>query len=328
MDLKELLFLSGAYDATRTIHMGIKLGVFETLVKGSRDVSSVARRIRASERGTDLLLHALASLDLLKKKGQRFSLSPLAKKYLLKSSRTSYTTMIEFMEQGYCGYAQLETAIRSGHSIRPPDMWQDDAQGLEKFIGAMHDLATVRGDALLVAKKLNLNGYSSLLDIGGGPGTFSIALCKAYPRLQAVIYDLPATCAVAKRLLKKNDTTGRVKVQAGDYNRDRIPKGHDMAFLSNIIHSETDLDNRRLIKKIYGALNDGGQIVIKDHLLSDDRTQSREGAVFSMTMLLFTRGRSYAAAEVKDWLMGAGFKKIRRIKMPRPMTSDLMVGTK
>jgi len=320
--------LAGAYDATRTIHMGVKLGVFEALAKGPRDGPSVARRIRANERGTDLLLHALAGLDLLKKTGHRFSLSPLAKKYLLKSSRTSYTTMIEFMEQGYCGYAQLEEAIRSGRSIRPPDMWQNDAQGLEKFIGAMHDLATVRGDALQVAKKLNLRDYSSLLDIGGGPGTFSIALCKAYPRLQAVVYDLPATCAVAKRLLKKNDTTGRVRVEAGDYNRDRMPAGHDVAFLSNIIHSETELDNRRLIKKIYATLNDGGLIVIKDHLLNDSRTQTREGAIFSMTMLLFTRGRSYAGNEVKDWLVTAGFKKVKRIKMSLPMTSDLMVGIK
>ena len=328
MNLQELIRTSGAYDATRAIQVGVAMGIFEAVARNAQTGAYIARRIRASERGTELLCNALVSLDLLKKTKDRFSLTALARKHLLKSSPVSYATMITFMEQNYRGFADLEKAVRTGRAIRRVDMFQDDPASLEKFIGAMHDLATVRGDAKIVARKLDLRPYRTLVDIGGGPGTFAIEFCKTNLQLTAAVFDLPATCRVARRLIKENDPTGRVSWYEGDYNRDPLPSGCDVAFLSNIIHSENERDNQRLVRKVYQALAPGGLIAIKDHILNDAATAPRDGAVFALTMLLFTRGRSYTAKEVKQWLVKAGFSKIKRLRMPAPMTADMMVGIK
>lgn len=328
MQTQELMALAGTYEAARAVQVAVKIGVFEALAQGPQQASGVAKKIRASLRGTEILLDVMAALELVRKTKGRYSLSALARQHLLQASPQSYATMITFMEQGFVGFTELEQAVRTGRPLNPPDMFQDDTKSLEKFIGAMHDLAVVRGDARILARKLRLKRYRRLIDIGGGPGTFSIEFCRANPKLEATVYDLPETSKIARRMLRKNDPTGRVSVSVGDYNKGPLPSGFDVAFLSNIIHSETERGNLRLVKKCYRALNSGGQIIIKDHLLNDALTAPRDGAVFALTMLLFTRGRSYAETEVAGWLKQAGFKRVRRVKTPKPMTSDLMIGEK
>ena len=270
----------------------------------------------------------MVALDFLSKTGERYALTPLARKYLLKKSPTSYATMIAFMEQNFVRYTKLEEAVRTGKATDRRNMFQDDPKALDDFIGAMHDIAVVRGDAKVMARKLNLKPYRFLLDIGGGPGTYAIEFCKKNPKLKATVFDLPATCRVARRMLKKNDPTKRVSVKVGDYNKDPFPKGIDCALLSNVIHSENERDNQKLFKKLYRALGPDGQVLIKDHFLNQQLTAPVDGAVFSLTMLLFTRGRSYGTHEVKDWLKQAGFRKVSYQKMPAPMTSDIITAIK
>lgn len=329
MNREQLMSLAGSFEGTRAVQVAVHMGLFEALKSEARTSKSVAQKTRSSIRGTKLLLNAITGLGLLKKDKNRFFLTPLSKKYLLKNSPNSYATMISFMEHVFTGYGELEKSVRSGRAIGKKNMFQDDPRMLEKFIGAMHDISVVRGDSKILAKKiLNLQKYRSLLDIGGGPGTYSIDFCQANPGLRASVFDLRETLRVTRKLLKKNDTTGRVSVIKGNYKKGPLPKGFDVAFLSNIIHAENERDNLKLIKKVYQALNPRGLVIIKDHILNGALTHPSNGSLFALTMLLFTNGRCYSENEVKGWVKKAGFKKIRRIRTPSPMTSDLVLGEK
>lgn len=320
--------LAGSYDATRALQVGVKMGLFDCIGTKRLSVVQVAKRLKASRHGMEILLNALVGLDLLKKRNGCYYLNQFSRKHLLSSNPDSFVDMITFAAGNYEGFAELEKAVRRGKPMRIPDMFQRESKMLNHFIRGMHNLSVVRGDAKILAKKLSLKSYRFLLDIGGGPGTYSIAFCRANPRLNAAVYDLPATCRITQKMLAENDNTGRVAIFHGDFNKDPLPEGFDVALLSNIIHSETVQDNHRLIKKIYRSLNPGGKILIKDHLLSNDLTQPRVGAVFALTMLLFTRGRCYSEKEVKGWLKKAGFKKLRIARMPKLMTTNVLVGEK
>jgi hypothetical protein len=121
----------------------------------------------------------------------------------------------------------------------------------------------------------------------------------------------------------------RIVLVAGDYRVDSIPGNYQLIFLSNIIHSESGEVNRRLMSKLYHSLEKGGKIVIKDHILQDDRTGPAVGAIFSMLMLLTTNaGRCYSFHEVRHWLAQAGFGNISEVCLPPPLTSSLVVGEK
>jgi hypothetical protein len=120
----------------------------------------------------------------------------------------------------------------------------------------------------------------------------------------------------------------RIRLLEGDYNTDDIPGGFDVAFLSNIIHSEDEKANQKLMKKVYSSLNRNGRIIIKDHILDDTLTSPAIGAIFSIQMLLLTRGRDYSFSEVKGWLEDAGFRKSEWIRLEPPLTSSLIIGWK
>ena len=128
--------------------------------------------------------------------------------------------------------------------------------------------------------------------------------------------------------LNKEGLINRINLVAGDYNLDPLPVGFDVAFLSNIIHGEDEEANKALMKKVYDTLNPCRRIIIKDHIMDESLTKPACGAIFSINMLLTTKGRDYGFHEVRSWLVGAGFVDISLEELPPPMTSSIVTGKK
>jgi hypothetical protein len=271
----------------------------------------------------------LASLGLLHKKEEYFSLTEAAAKYLLKSSPQYLGAMIRFESSLWSCWEKLPEAIRSGQPVRPPNMYQDDPTETEIFIEAMDSLVKARGDAEVVANAIDWSGMTELLDIGSGPASYPIAFCERFPNLHAKIFDLPGTLAITERYVREAGMTERIRLIAGDYRKDPIPGDYHIIFLSNIIHGESFEINRSLIRKLVSNLKLGGQIVVKDHILDDSRTSPPVGAIFSLLMLLTTEsGRCYSFNEIKSWMDHAGLSRVERLDLPAPLTSSLVIGVK
>ena len=326
MDFSYLDDLNGAYAESRILHAAVELNIFDTIndqLMSAKDISAI---LNTDERATTLLLNALSALNLLHKHDNLFSLTLISKKYLLSGSETCYVSMIRFDASMWDVWGRLSQAVRTGKPVRTPDMYQTNKEDTDCFIMAMHQLVSVRGDAGLLAERLNLERVRSILDIGSGPGTYPIAICRKYTHISATIFDLPGTLEITRQVLKKEGLDNRINVIAGDYNHDTLPQGFDMVFLSNIIHGEDEETNRSLMKKIYSALNPYGRIVIKDHIMDESLTKPACGAIFSINMLLTTNGRDYGYHEIQEWLETAGFYEITLEMLPAPMTSSLVTG--
>src|SRR6185369_10922963 len=55
---------------------------------------------------------------------------------------------------------------------------------------------------------------------------------------------LPGTLEVTRRHLAESGLEDRIRLVPGDYRRDPLPSGFDVAFLSNIIHGEDEPSRR------------------------------------------------------------------------------------
>ena len=186
-----------------------------------------------------------------------------------------------------------------------------------------------RGDAEVVARMLDLSGVREILDVGAGPGTYAIELCRKNPKLRATLFDLPNTLQITRRCVEAAGLRERIHLVAGDYRHDVIPGDYGLIFLSNIIHSEGEEENRALMRKLDGCLEARGRIVIKDHVLDASLTRPAPGAVFALLMLLTTRhGRCYSLDEIKAWLYDAGLSSVEEMVLPAPFTSSLVVASK
>jgi len=329
MDFTELMRLAGGHLEARLIQAAVELAIFDGLENSAGTAEAVANRLKLEPKATELLLNALASLELLHKRADYFSLTEATAKYLLKSSPQYVGAMIRFESALWSCWEKLPEAIRSGQPVRPPNMYQDQAAETEIFINAMDSLVKARGDATVTANAIDWSGIAELLDVGSGPATYPIALCQRFPKLRATIFDLPGTLAISERYVREAGMAERIRLIAGNYRKAPIPGGYDVIFLSNIIHGESFESNRSLILKLVSNLKPGGQIVVKDHILDDSRTTPPVGAIFSLLMLLTTEsGRCYSFSEIKSWMEQAGLSRVQQINLPPPLTSSLVIGTR
>jgi SAM-dependent methyltransferase len=328
MEFRELARINGGYAEARILHAAVTLGLFDRLDAAGRTADAIADAAGTNARATELLLNALVAMRLVRKDGDRFKETEVAKTYLTSASPTSYTGFVEFDAALWPLWGKLAETVRTGTPARDPDMFQSSPEDTARFIDAMASIVTARGDARVLAETLDLAGVTRLLDVGAGPGTYAIELCRRHPGLRATIFDLPGTLAVTRGYVEASGVADRIELVPGDYLRDPLPSGHDLVFLSNVVHGEDEETNRALMRKIHGALAPGGRVMIKDHVTDESGTSPAPAAIFSIAMLLFTRGRDYAFAEIRDWLAAAGFARVEADVLPPGLVSTLVVGWK
>ena len=146
-------------------------------------------------------------------------------------------------------------------------------------------------------------------------GTYTVAFLQAVPEMRATLFDRAEVIEMARPFLESLGLTHRVTIVAGDFDKDELPKGHDLAFVSAIIHQNSPEQNLNLFLKIFRSLDSGGRIIIRDHVMDPDRTRPMEGAIFAVNMLVSTAGgNTYTLDEIRAGLAQAGFIRIRLIQ--------------
>jgi len=133
--------------------------------------------------------------------------------------------------------------------------------------------------------------------------------------MKATLFDRPEVIEIAQPFLKSLGLLHRVTLVAGDFYQDEFPKGHDLAFVSAIIHQNSPEQNLNLFLKAFRSLDSGGRVIIRDHVMDPDRTRPVEGAIFAVNMLVATTGgNTYTFDEIRAGLTQAGFVNIRLLQ--------------
>jgi ubiquinone/menaquinone biosynthesis C-methylase UbiE len=287
----------------------VSLGVFDRLEKSPATVQQVARDLHCQGRATELLLDALVGMGLLRGRGSIYANTPLAARLLAGSAADGIAANFLHHDLTWADWGTLSEAVKLGRPVLPATAAAADERAAEIFISAMH--ATGLRFATALAKAFPTQGPVRMLDVGGGSGIWSVAFARANKNLSAVVFDLPATVKVAKKLIRDVPERRRVRFIIGDYNTDKLPPRQDLALVSQVLHSMDETHALKLLAKVHKALSAGGAILIRDMLTNPAHTAPAGAALFSLNMLLHSDGgRAYSGEEVRGWLAEAGFKKI------------------
>jgi hypothetical protein len=254
MEFADLSKLASGHVEARIVQTAVELRVFDALKSNPLNARAVSAALKTDHRGTELLLNALTALGLLEKNQDSYSITPISQKYLLRDSAYYLGDLILFDASLWSSWERLEEAVRTGKPVRRPDMYQDDNTETRRFIRAMDSLVKARGDAPLVADVLDWSGVTELLDVGSGPATYPIYLCRRFAQLRVTIFDLRATMQLTESFVREAGLCDRIRLITGDYRTDTIPGVYDAIFLSNIIHGEDYAQNERLIAKLASNL--------------------------------------------------------------------------
>jgi predicted O-methyltransferase YrrM len=306
-ELTEILGKARAFWQARILMTAAELDVFTRLAGEAKTAERVSEELSSDRRGTEALLNALVALKLLVKEDGQFRTRPGFEQALSSSAPESALPMMLHMAQLWNSWGQLTEIVLKGKQSASIEVLERGLDGIKAFIGAMHAIG--RATAPGVVARLDLSGHENLIDIGGGSGVYTSAVLQAAPGMRATLFDRPPVTEIAREKLTEDGVIDRVTLVGGDFYTDELPGGHDLALLSAIIHQNSPEQNVALYRKALDALEPGGTIVIRDHVMSDDHTEPASGVFFAINMLVNTPGGgTYSFAEISGNLEAAGFE--------------------
>ncbi len=322
-NIGQLLGTSSAYWRSSTVHAAVKLEIFSVIGDGQLTVEDISDSVGGKPRSVAMLLNGITAMGLLEHENNSYRNTDFSRSCLVKGAPGYIGYIIMHHFHLVDGWAQLHEAVLHGAPVETRSHGEDIER--ESFQLGMFNLAMAI--APTIAAAIDLEGRRHLLDLGGGPGTHAIHFCLANPMLKATIYDRETTAPFAKKTTEGFGVADRIAFVAGDFNADPLGGPFDVAWLSQILHSNSFEECQVLIEKTVKALEPGGLILIHDFFLNDTLDGPLFPALFSMNMLLSNHGRSYSAKEVRDMLRQAGARDIHRVSFQAPNDSAILCGT-
>jgi 2-polyprenyl-3-methyl-5-hydroxy-6-metoxy-1,4-benzoquinol methylase len=275
------------------------------------------------------VLNALVGLDILARKGGRYTLTPESASFLVSTKPAYHGGFFRHMtRQIIPQWLKLKEAVRTG---RPVVAGNQEASGAEFFAEFVEGLfpvsyraAQVLGEHLGIPQATS---DVSVLDLAAGSGVWGIALAHQSPRVSVLAVDWPRVLRVTQSMAQRHGVGDRLKPSAGDLLQADFGKGHQVATLGHILHSEGRERSRKLLRKTFKALAPGGTIAISEFVPNDDRTGPPTPLLFAVNMLVHTdEGDTFTFREISQWLKEAGFKNPRLLEAPAP--SPLILATR
>lgn len=329
MNPASIVALATSYWASMVLLTANRLGVFTILGGGARTAAEIAERCGAHPRSMAMLLNACVAQGLLSRDGSTYRNSAEAAAFLVEGTPAYLGDALRYSDDLYAVWGRLPEAVRANAPpIRPETILGEDPEKTRNFVLGMHNRA--RGIAASLAASLDLSGRKHMLDVGGGPGTYSVMLLRRTPGLRATVLDLPAVAAIGRELIGASGVGDRVAVLPGDYATAPFPRDVDVVLMSGILHRETPESCQALLRKAFDALVPGGLCVASDVFFEDEAKVSPPFAtLFALNMMLTSEhGSAHAITEMQDWMSRAGFIDVSVRPFPPPMPHVVITSVK
>jgi SAM-dependent methyltransferase len=311
----------------RTIMAATKLDVFESMASRPLTAKEVAQRCGTNPRATEKLLNALVGVGCIKFRRGRYALLKSARAWVLKDGKNSFRdqNLLHYLEWRW--WEHCEEYVRTGKPLRVHQTMTEEEWGV--YQRGMR--AGIAMPAQWVARHLPLPRTAvRMLDIGGGHGYFSVAICRRHPRLHATILDLPEAIKYAAPLLAQEEMGERVVHKAGNaLTEDLGIAAYDLVFMAAVVHHFDDGTNRELMQRIGRTLRPGGIVAIWEPVRQDTTGKIRQvGGLMDLFFGFFSEAGTWSAGEVASWFRQAGLG-VQRPRSPFMMPDlALHVGRK
>ncbi|HEX3036542.1 MAG TPA: class I SAM-dependent methyltransferase [Thermodesulfobacteriota bacterium] len=315
--------------ASQALVAGIELDLFTHIYAGKKTAKDIARAANASEHSMVRLLDTLVGIGYLRKNGNSYRLKPVSEKFLVQGKDSYMGGFAHETRLTWDDWSRLTDVVKSGRPVETVDSEQGGREFFPKLVSAIFPMSFGAARAAVAAlHEKTRRQIKNILDVAAGSGAWSLAFAEAIPDARVMAVDYPEVTPITRQFTERLGVADRYNYIEGnlreiDFGRNR----YDLVILGHIIHSEGEKWGKRLIKKSYRVLKDGGLLLIAEIIPNDARTGPRIPLLFGLNMLLHTeQGDVFTMREYREWLKEAGFKKVRTIETLSP--SPLILATK
>jgi len=284
-----------------------QLGLFDLLADGqARTALTLAAQLQADARALDICGRILTRAGLLNYADSKFSLTDTAQQL------TSALTEVTREWRRRQNFTDLLETVRSGRPAMATTggVLEDNEADARQFLKMLYRQSAIGVlESLRLVQQLQREhpGHEQwhILDLGGGHGRYAATFAAALPQTQATLFDRPLPTRLAREISGNGFST-----RSGDFLCDELGGPYDIVFMAYIVSGIALGDIRTLFKRLRGAVNDGGYLVLED-MFVDPVAKLEPGIAidFQLTLLLENEhGRFRTVPEISDLLSEAGFR--------------------
>jgi len=313
MKTERLTDIALSFKKTCALLGAIELKVFSHIAEGARTAEELSVVMSIEAEKVDRLLTVCKAVDLIREvNGRHVNMSDV-ERYLVKDSRTYFGDYLLYIaRRDYTDFDNiadnLSTAsdgdIRDERSYlntlaNPEEARRFTVAGYEASIGLGHKLA----------KDYDFSRFGRWLDIGGGSGCYAIAACERNTGLKVTVMDQPNVIVTAQEFIAKHGLEARIDTVVGDFLETPFPEGHDLASYITPLQGYMPDEIITVLRRSQEALKPGGEMLIIDYMLEDDKTGPVDPAFVNLAGVRRGRylGRVNTGAEWCDFLHQAGY---------------------
>ena len=334
LDPSHIMQTATAFWASKVLLTAVEFDLFTTLGEGAMTASELGKALGLHIRGTYDFFDALVALRFLDRDGDgpegKYKCTPQTAAFLNKKSHTYIGGLPDMLNSRLFGFWNgLGTALKTGQPQNEvkhggksifEELYSNEAK-LGEFLDAMTGFQAANFAQL--AEKFDFQKYKAVSDIGGALALLSRIVGAHHQHLTFNSFDLPPVAPLAQKHIKAAGMEGRIKVIAGDFFKDSLPKA-DVITMGNILH-DWNLENKKmLIRKAYEALPEGGALIAIENLIDDARRENVFGLLMSLNMLIeFGDAFDYTGANFREWCSEVGFKRFEFIHLAGPASAAI-----
>jgi SAM-dependent methyltransferase len=308
----------------QTVSAAAQLGVADAMSAGAHGADDLARELGVHPRALYRLLRAMTTLELTTQdESGRFALTDTGK--CLRSDAPDSVrawALLWGSEMMWRPWGRLADCVRTGEMA--PKLL-DGAESAfdymekhpeEQAIFNRSMLEMTRGVAAALPGAYDFSGVRSVIDVGGGFGALLPPLMRAFPELQAAVYDLPVCEDGARKLFAKEGLASRFDFVAGDFF-ESVPDGADAYLLKSVIHDWDDAKSRKILENVRRALRPGARLLLLEWPLPERVTAADTNMVsVDLNMLVMVGGMERTEREYRELLASAGLRTARVLPTP------------
>ncbi len=323
-DVERISGIAFGFMASKALFAALHLGVFDALAERPQSLEELAETSELERDALQTLLTSLVSLALIEREGGRYRNAPDAATYLVTSSPNYYGDYLRMqIDQQMYPFMQHLPKVVEGKADEVPyedyESWMGDAEQARIFSESQHGGSL--GPGAVLAKRVDMTGRETLLDVGGGTGAFSIMMCKRHPALRAEVLDFPNVTRLGEGFVAEAGLSARIGFLPGNALKRDWPGERDAVLMSYLCSGVPGRAIPELMRRALAALKPGGLLIVHDFMVDDDRSGPPLAALWALQHIVFTpRAASLTGAQLAAQMEAAGFTGAETVPLIPGMT--------
>jgi hypothetical protein len=305
--------IASGYFVSQALFVAVKLGIADLLAKGPQSSEELARAAGAHADSLHRILRVLAGSGVFgQEEDGRFVLTPAAQP-LRSDAPDCVSGYLRLLGSDWYwrAWGELLHTARSGEPAFEYVFKQSIFDYLTDHPGAgriFSDAMTSRSapEDAAIADAMDLAGVKRVVDVGGGQGGLIMAVLRAHPHVNGILFDLPNVVAMAQPRFAENDIGSRCEFAEGDFFSPIWVRA-DAVLMKRIIHDWDDERAKAILTNCRQIVPDGGKLILIERLMTPGNDYSVAKLMDLQMMVITPRGRERSESEYSALFAATGF---------------------